>query len=251
MNEDEYDLMRRVEDSYWWYAVLHESVAAEVRGHLAGKAAGCILDAGCGTGGMMHALRDAGPGWEISGVDVSLQAVEHTRRRGFTDVVQASIDALPYADASFDVVVSLDVLYFEGVDETKAMAEFYRVLKPGGMLILNLPAFEVLRGEHDRAVSGVRRYTPIQVHELLKMSNLEAVRVHCWNAWLFIPILGWRLLSQIRRPNGRTRAKSDLCMLPPILNKALTALARVDMALCRIVRSPLGTSVRAVATRRG
>jgi SAM-dependent methyltransferase len=250
MNDEEYDRMRQVEDSYWWYAVLRESVAGEVRDHLAGKPAASVLDAGCGTGGMMRVLQDAGPAWEISGVDMSLQALEHTRSRGFTKVTRASVDALPYADASFDVVVSLDVLYFEGVDDTKAMSEFHRVLKPGGMLILNLPAFEVLRGEHDRAVSGVRRYTPIQVHRLLEMSKMEVVRVHCWNAWLFIPILGWRLLSRTPRPNGRTRAKSDLCMLPPILNKALTALARVDMALCRIVRSPLGTSVHAVAIKR-
>src|SRR4029078_12981412 len=95
-----------------------------------------ILDAGCGTGGMMEVLRREHPAWQISGLDFSPRPTEHTRQRGLTEVTQGSVDALPYADASFDAVVSLDVLYFDGVDEGKAMSEFDRVLKPGGGLRL-------------------------------------------------------------------------------------------------------------------
>lgn len=249
MNEHEYALMRRVEDSYWWYAVLRESVNSEVKAQLAGKSDARILDAGCGTGGMMEVLRRENPAWRISGLDFSPQAIEHTRQRGFTDVTQGSVDALPYLDASFDAVVSLDVLYFDGVDETKAMSEFNRVLKPGGVLVLNLPAFDLLRGEHDVAVSGVRRYTPWRVREMLSQCGLDALRVHCWNAWLFLPILGWRLLSRLRRSGDSTLAKSDLSMPPAVLNDTLTAFARIDMALCRAIHSPVGTSVQAVARK--
>jgi SAM-dependent methyltransferase len=243
--------MRQVEDTYWWYTVLRASVAAQVADHLAGKAAARILDAGCGTGGMMAVLRGrGGPAWEISGIDFSPAALEHTRRRGFTDVTQGSVHALPFADESFDVVISLDVLYFAGVDEMKAMAEFHRVLKPAGMLVLNLPAFDLLRGEHDVAVSGVRRYTPYRVREMLSQCKMESLRVHCWNAWLFLPVLGWRMLSRLRQTNDPARAKSDLSMPPAALNKALIFLARIDMAICRAIQSPLGTSVFTVARRR-
>lgn len=250
MNEDEYALMRQVEDSYWWYTVLRESVAAEVKARLAGKNDPRILDAGCGTGGMMEVLRRENPSCQISGLDFSRQAIEHTRQRGLADLTQGSVDALPFPDATFDAVVSLDVLYFEGVDEVKAMSEFQRVLKPGGALVLNLPAFEVLRGEHDVAVSGVRRYTPSRVREMLAQCKLEPVRVHCWNFFLFFPILCWRIFSRMRRLNNPVRAKSDLSMPPDFLNAALTALARVDMAVCRAIHSPLGTSVQAVATKK-
>jgi hypothetical protein len=146
-------------------------------------------------------------------------------------------------------VVSLDVLYFEGVDERKAMSEFRRVLKDGGVLVLNLPAFDILRGEHDLAVSGVRRYTPFHVRAMLSECNFHIVRVHCWNAWLFGPILAWRLLSRLRRSGDPAQAKSDLAMPSAPLNRVLTALARMDMALCRAIHSPLGTSVLAVARR--
>ncbi len=244
MNDHEYALMRRVEDSYWWYVVLRESVAAAVATQLAGKSAARILDAGCGTGGMMEVLRRENKAWQISGLDFSPQAIEHTRQRGFTDFTQGSVDALPYADASFDIVVSLDVLYFEGVDEITAMAEFRRVLKPGGALVLNLPAFDILRGEHDVAVKGVRRYAPSRVRDLVTQSGLEPVRVHCWNLWLFVPILCWRLLSRLRQSD---EAKSDLSMPPAFLNSILVSIARLDMALCRAISSPLGTSVQAVA----
>jgi SAM-dependent methyltransferase len=249
MNEHEYALMRRVEDSYWWYAVLRESVDSEVKAWLSNKSDARILDAGCGTGGMMEVLRRENSAWQISGLDFSPQAVEHTRERGFTDVTQGSVDALPYPDASFDAVVSLDVLYFDGVDETKAMSEFHRVLKPGGVLVLNLPAFDMLRGEHDVAVSGVRRYTPSRVREMLAQCGLAPVRVHCWNAWLFLPILGWRLLSRLRHSRKPGGAKSDLSTPPDAINNALTTLARIDMSLCRAIHSPLGTSVQAVARK--
>lgn len=249
MNEQEYALMRRVEDSHWWYAVLRETVAAEVKAHLAGRPDARILDAGCGTGGMMEVLRRENASWQISGLDFSPQAIGHTRQRGFSDLTQGSVDALPFQDESFDAVVSLDVLYFEGVDEAKAMGEFHRVLKPGGVLLLNLPAFGVLRGRHDVAVSSARRYTPSQVRGLLDRCNLERLRVHCWNLWLFLPILGWRLLSRAFQPQDTSKSKSDLSMSPAFLNAALTAFARADMALCRAIRSPLGTSVQAVARK--
>lgn len=245
MPEREYELMRDVEDVYWWYRVLRDAVAGDVR-KLAGDSPLAILDAGCGTGGMMEVLRRTQPAWQLSGLDFSAQAVEITRRRGFEDVQVGSVDALPMASGSFDVLVSLDVLYFQGVNETRAIAEFRRVLRPGGLLILNLPAFDYLRGEHDVAVRGARRYTPAGVRALLAQGGFTTVRSHCWNAWLFPPILVWRLLSRLK---GRSavEARSDLSLLPAPVNLSLLACARADMALCRAVRSPLGTSVYAVA----
>lgn len=247
MPEREYDLMRQVEDVYWWYRVLRQTVTSDVKA-LAGSAPASILDAGCGTGGMMDALRGTQFSWRLTGLDFSPQAVETTRRRGFDDVHEGSVDALPMAGASFDGLVSLDVLYFEGVNEARAIAEFHRVLRPGGFVILNLPAFDFLRGEHDVAVRGARRYTPAGVRGLLARGGFEVIRSHCWNAWLFPPILAWRLLSRLK---GRSavEARSDLALLPSPLNALLLAFARADMALCRALRAPFGTSVYAVARR--
>jgi SAM-dependent methyltransferase len=250
MNEREYALMRHVEDAHWWYGVLRESVADELKIQLARTPEARVLDAGCGTGGMMEVLRRKHPSWRLHGLDFSGEALEHCRKRGFTDLTQGSVNALPFADASFDAVLSLDVLYFEGVDDTHAVEEIYRILKPGGCLILNLPAYDVLRGQHDVAVRGVRRYTPRIVRDLLAHRRLDAVRVHCWNLWLFFPILCWRKLSRMRQPAEPAEARSDLSMPPAPVNAMLTVLARLDMGLCRAIRSPLGTSVFAVATKK-
>ncbi len=254
MNDYEYRIMREVEDSFWWYVTLHRAVVAEVQGAMAGRARGRVLDAGCGTGGMLERLRQTEPGWSCSGLDFSEGALAHARARGLVELRQGSVDALPYADESFDVVVSLDVLYFAGVDEARAMKEFYRVLKPGGVLVLNLPAFEVLRGEHDAAVHGVRRYTPARVRQMLSACALENQRTWCWNLWLFLPVLCWRWLSRWRlaartRMAGEETAKSDLTMPPGPVNALLKAMARLDFALCRWIRAPLGTSVFSVGRK--
>lgn len=246
MNDREYALMREVEDSHWWYAVLHESVIAELKTRLNGHDDVRILDAGCGTGGMMNCLRQQGAAWRLTGLDISPSAIEHTRQRGFSDLTQGSVDALPFANASFDAVLSLDVLYFDGVDEMRAAAEFRRVLKPEGTLVLNLPAFNVLRGQHDVAVRGVRRYTPRRIRRMLAGTAFEILRSHCWNLWLFLPILCWR---RLRKPRDAGAASSDLSLLPALLNKALTFLGRLDMSLCRAVHAPLGTSVLVVARK--
>ena len=248
MNEREYALMRQVEDAHWWYATLRQSVAAELKARLTGRTDVRILDAGCGTGGMMEVLRRQNPSWQLTGLDVAAQAVELTRERGFTDVTEGSVNALPYPEASFDAVLSLDVLYFQGVNEAQATAEIHRVLKPGGVLVLNLPAFPLLRGKHDLAVSGVSRYTQSQVQKLLKQGSMQIVHMHCWNLWLFLPILCWRVASRVGK-RGRAAARSDLFMPPAFANRALTFLARADAAVCRAIHSPLGTSVYAVARK--
>jgi SAM-dependent methyltransferase len=249
MNEHEYALMRQVEDAHWWYGTLRETAAGALERQLEQTTDARVLDAGCGTGGMLEVLRRRHPSWRLHGLDFSGEALDHCRRRGFVDLTKGSVNALPFADASFDAVLSLDVLYFEGVDDSRAMKEIHRILKPGGCLILNLPAFDVLRGQHDVAVRGVRRYTPRLVRDLIARSRLDAVRVHGWNLWLFFPILCWRKLSRMRQPAEPAEARSDLFMPPAPVNAMLTVLARLDMSLCRAIRSPLGTSVFAVATK--
>lgn len=251
MLDHEYDTMRNVEDAYWWYRVLRQKTASEMKRQLAGKGDARILDAGCGTGGMMQVLREANPQWRVEGFDFSPLAVEHTRKRGFPDAAVGSVDALNgYADSCFDAVASLDVLCHKGLDQERAMDEFRRVLKPGGVLILNLPAFEFLKGRHDVAVGSERRYTPGDVRGLHDRHGLEIEIVHCWNLWLFFPILIWRQASRlfVNESNAQA-AKSDLAPLPGPLNALLGGLGAMDASLCRAVRMPLGTSVFSVARK--
>lgn len=249
MLQHEYDTMRRVEDTYWWYQVLRTEVASDLSYRFGAGKPCRLLDAGCGTGGMLQTLREAHPEWEMTGLDVSAVAVEYCRERGFADVITGSVDAMPFSDASFDMALSLDVLYHKEVSEERAVSEIARVVKQGGYVILNLPAFDVLRGRHDVAVHGARRYTIQRVLKLLEPVGIRAETIFYWNAWLFVPLIAWRLLTRFGKPPEEIGTKGDLSQVPPPINALLTTLGRLDFAACRRLHPPCGTSVYTVARK--
>jgi SAM-dependent methyltransferase len=247
MLAQEYNRMRAVEDDYWWYRIIRNMACREVAKVTQGLSGACILDAGCGTGGTLSHLRQLKGAPELSGFDISPIALDHTRSRGFAGVYQASVDNIPLVDCSQDVILSLDVLYHQGLNQERAMQEFSRVLRPGGRLVMNLPAFECLRGQHDVAVSNARRYTPRDVRELHERNGFAVERLFCWNAWLFLPLLVWRKIN--RATTLAAEAKSDLVPPPVTVNNVLAAIGQMEAALCRAFRCPVGTSVFSVGRK--
>ena len=246
MQPAEYHTLRAVEDQHWWYAVLHRLV---LRALLEGEvpAYGRVLDAGCGTGGMLAFLSEHHWG-DLDGMDASEMAVRHCHERGLMNVRLGTVHELPFASEVFDAVLSLDVLYHDGVDGNRALTEMVRVMKPGGLLVLNLPAFECLRGSHDAVVCGARRYRSCHVRSLLESHSLQASMIHYWNAWLFLPLLAWRRWSH-RQLRNRSEAASDLKLSPMWLNRWLACAGRMDARLCRWLHIPFGSSVFAVARK--
>ena len=233
MKAGQHQLMRQVEDEHWWYRVLRGRVVHALERQV--RVGRSLLDAGCGTGGMLSLLNE----WQTDGCDIEEEAVEHCRARGLERVLVSSVHAMPYADECFDAVLSLDVLYHAQVHEHLALSEMHRVLNRGGVLILNVPAFDCLRGAHDAAVDGVRRYRLRALKRLLRTHGFEIVEAHYWNAWLFLPLLLRRWCSQ--------SADGDLAMPPRWLNALLAAGGKLDAALCRHTRMPFGTSLHVVA----
>jgi SAM-dependent methyltransferase len=246
MHPAEYATLRSAEDHHWWYQVLHHQVAAALKGRLPPH--GRLLDAGCGTGGMLDFLRGPFPSLHSNGIDLSPLAVQHARNRSLANIQQASAHNLPFKAAAFDAVLSLDVLYHEDIEEARAMQEMARVLKPGGLLVLNLPAFPCLRGSHDVAVCGVRRYKSCHVRPLLELHNLSLEMIHYWNAWLFLPLLLWRRSTRAR-PSRSAQSASDVALTPSWLNDGMARLGLLDARLCRLCRAPFGSSLFAVAKK--
>ncbi len=247
MSPDEHDIMRAVEESYWWYQALRQHVVDSIRPQ---PEKFSLLDAGCGSGGMLTGLREEFPGAGLSGIDESEHAIELCRERNTgAELVRASVHELPFPAAAFDVVLSLDVWLNEGVDDTLAAHETYRVLRPGGKLILNLAAFEFLRGAHDKAVGAVRRYTRPQVRALLEGAGFAIERLTYWNATLTPPIALVRWLS--RRQLEKEEVRSDFRPLPSFVNSALARLAALELKASRHLSLPFGTSVFAVARKNG
>jgi ubiquinone/menaquinone biosynthesis C-methylase UbiE len=248
MSPEENDIMRSVEDHYWWYQALRSHVAAAIEPAAPDFS---LLDAGCGTGGMLNVVRQKFPAAHLTGIDQSNHALELTAaRQTGAKLVSASVHELPFPGNSFDFVLSLDVLSAIGVDDSLALHECCRVLRPGGRLILNVAALEFLRGAHDRAVDADRRYARRQLQALLEGAHFRVERLSYWNATFTPPIALVRWLSR-GRSGGNESARSDFRALPSILNSFFRSVAALELSASRHVSLPFGTSLFAVARKNG
>lgn len=247
MSPEENDIMRSVEDHYWWYQALRPHVASAIAPAAPNFS---LLDAGCGTGGMLKVIREKFPAADLTGIDRSSHAVEVTAARETgAKLSVASVEELPFPENSFDFVISLDVLTAIGLDDSLAVHEFYRVLRPGGRLILNLAALELLKGAHDAAVDADRRYSRPQLQALLEGGHFHVETLSYWNATLTPPIALVRWLS--RRGPGADKPRSDFRPLPRILNSMLQRIAALELSASRHISLPFGTSLFAVARKNG
>ncbi len=243
----EYETMRSVEDTYWWYRGLRTLVCYRVQGLLQNVSYPQILDAGCGTGGMLEELKRVLPAAELTGIDFEPSAVEFTKERQVGAVVQASVESLPFPDETFDTVLSLDVICSRGIDDLKATEEFYRVLKPGGSLLLNLQAFDFLKGQHDLAGHAERRYTKQRVSKILTAARFKVEMLTYWNMTLFPVLMVWRPLSLLL--GDKETPRSDLKPLPGFMNRALTWLILREIQATTGTSLPFGSSVFAIARK--
>lgn len=238
----EYATMAEVEERHWWYRALRAMIADAWVRHVHLKRPR-LLDVGCGTGANLRALRDRA---QPAGIDFSPEAVRWCRSRGLDQTAVASAAALPFPAASFDVVLSCDVLCHASLPDKRAtFAELARVLRPGGVLLINLPAFQWLYSSHDRAYHTDHRFTPAEVHRLLAAAGLEPLRVTCWNSVLFPVAAGIRLLRRYTKPEGSDLAVGSGDALGPLFNGALT----LERYLLRHMALPVGTSVFASARK--
>ena len=242
MEQAEYSNVYQAEARYWWYRATHELVIHYVR--RLRRTGMCILDAGCGTGGLLQRLRAYG---QVEGLDVEAAAVAFCRARGLDGVSQADLNTWSPPAERYDVVTSVDVLYHEAItDDAAVLRTLWTSLKPGGLLILHLPAFECLRRSHDVTVATRRRYTTRQVRRLLMDAGFIAARVRYRLPLLFMLIL----LRKCLHAGARNKSGSDLQILPGWLNATLLALARLGNTLLYYgLRWPCGSSIIATGLK--
>ncbi|MBI2885883.1 MAG: methyltransferase domain-containing protein [Chloroflexi bacterium] len=247
MEPEEYETIYRLEASHWWYVGMRDISLALLEGVLPRREGLSILDAGCGTGGMLLALARYGP---VVGLDFSPHALAFCRRRRLSRALQGSVVELPFRDGAFDLVTCFDVLYHLGVaDDAAVLTEFSRVLRPGGHLLLRLPAFELLRSAHDAMVHTRHRYTRGEVRAKVAAAGFQVRRLTYANTLLFPVAAAARILQRLL---GRAEERvSDVRAASPLVNTLLRAPLALEARLLPKVPLPLGLSVVCLAQKPG
>ncbi len=242
MQLDEYRKLAEVEDRMWYFRALNRRMAHRLARELPPGPAQ-VLDAGCGTGGLIKDLCAANPEWRLTGLDFSTRACELARLRTGAEIVAGSIMDLPFADESFAAVVSADVVC-QVEDGAKALEEFTRVVRPGGVVLVNVPAFKWLWSYHDDTCETKHRYTKPELTQLARAAGLEVVFSSYANG-LSLPLIAVR--RKLFRPADPT---SDVRLYPAPVEAIFAGMARLEFAWMNLGwRLPLGSSVFLVARK--
>jgi SAM-dependent methyltransferase len=243
MDLEEFEVMYRVEDHHWWYLGM-EHITRSLLDQAIGPGNHLrILDAGCGTGAVMTYLTPYG---QVFGFDFAAEALRFSRQRGHRRLTQASALALPYADNSFDLIVSFDVICELGIDDLEALREFARVLRSGGHLLLRLPAYNWLLSRHDAAVHIGHRFHRRELLAKLARCRLTPVCTSYANMLLFPLIVAKRFGERLI---AWKQVGSDLTLDPGRLNSVLRAILSAEAPLIRSIGLPFGLTVIALARK--
>jgi len=243
MEPAEYDRMHAVEDRMWWYRAAHANMLDALR-RAPGPPDTLLLDAGCGTGGLLRCLAQARPGRSHVGIDILERAVRLARAKSGSAVAVASADCLPFRENSLGTVFSVDVICHRNVDPQRALAEAWRCLAPGGSLIINVPAYEWMASYHDRQVHNARRFDRGGLARLLRAAGFELVHCTYWNSLLF-PLMVLRRKWLVSRSG-----QSDVGEFSGLAERIFSMIMAAERAGLRLgLRYPFGGSLLAVATK--
>ena len=246
MEPAEYEVMDRVEARMWWYRGAHANVVDLVEAHCAALRHAAVLDAGCGTGGLLLRLGERLEHATRFGIEIDPAAARRASAKSAALVVAGSVNAMPFRDGAFDAITSVDVLCHAAVDERAALAELHRCLAPGGLLVLSLPAYPWLRSAHDARVHNARRYTRGAAAALLHEAGFAVARIGYWNG-LLLPLMVLR--RKVLR--GHADAASDVEEYPPWIDRTFGGVLAAERKLRAIgIWLPFGGSVLAMAEKR-
>jgi SAM-dependent methyltransferase len=235
----------KIEDKHWWFVGRRNIFLSVLDKYMPRPADGRerrILDLGCGTGTMLKYLSRYG---RAQGVDMDEGAVQFCHERGVHDVQQVGEMPLPFDDGTFDLVTALDVVeHIE--DDRAALRELHRIIRPGGMLMISVPAYRFLWGAQDEISHHKRRYTASEVRERTLEAGFKIRRLSYFNTFLFPPIAGIRILRPYKQ--GSANLKSDFTMTKPgPANSILGKVFALEAPLVQRTNLPFGVSILCLA----
>ena len=244
----EYKNLAFREKFFWWNVGRRRILRDVLRRNLVYSSGLKILDVGCGPGGNMLFLKDFG---EVTGLDASDEALVYAREFSYRDLVLGSATDIPFSENSFDCVVALDVIeHIE--DDRKAFSEMFRVLKPGGVLLLTVPAYQWMWSSHDEVLHHKRRYQKKELHVKIKGAGFLIVEASHF-VFPSIPFRAGRLLIQkIRSSFGASAPKApqtDDVLLPVFLNTIFIFWLTLERYFIKVFPLPWGSSLLVLAKK--
>lgn len=243
MDASVYRAHAEMEFVHWWFVGRRAVVAEVIEHHVGRQALGRILDVGCGTGGMLPLLAGYG---SVTAVEREPYAVAHARRQPVTvEVVEGAIpDDVPRT-GDHDLVTAFDVI--EHVeDDTAALGALAAAARPGGAVLVTVPALPWLWSEHDVANGHFRRYRRRELVDAMTRAGLAVRHVSYFNAFLLPPIAGVRLAARLRRSARPGRSDFDLGVPPAIVNRLLASILAAERRIVAGRGLPAGVSLIAV-----
>jgi ubiquinone/menaquinone biosynthesis C-methylase UbiE len=240
MRKDLYKDLYTTEDTHWWHQAKRNYVK-QLLNTFCQKRTLSILDVGCGTGKNMESLAYYG---DVSGVDISKEALQFCKKRGLFNVKKGEAEKLPFKDDSFDVVCVLDVL--EHVEDIPAVNEIKRVLKDGGQIIITVPAFSWLWSKWDEALLHKRRYTREDLRKILTHEGFMVQKNTYIHSFLVLPILIVRKLKQLQHKTY----SSDFQINNDFTNIILLFISKLEQMWINRYDMPFGTSILCIAQKR-
>jgi len=263
MDIDQYQLIYELEDQHWWFCGKRNFIktllqqyyfsekAAVKDKNLSNKSDSSIkppllMDIGCGSGKTMEDLSVLA---RIVGCDFHDEAIRLCKKRRDFPLLQASAESLPVCEDSFDIVCILGVIHHDGIkDDQKVLNEAFRVLKPGGVLILHEPAFNYLYSVHEKVTHVRERYNKLQISEKLVKAGFNIVRVGYYDFFLFPIAVLVRMARKVVRISS---SQSDIHHTPKLLNSILKSILFCEANLLKTRNFPFGLSVYAVSRKPG
>ena len=248
MERDEYIKIEEVGEKMWWFRALHCNMLNALK-HYIPDQKGNLLDDGCGAGGFLKRFQASFASMSAFGIDKEFNIAKIARRRSGAEVVVGTANILPFSDNVFSACVSANVMCHKGADPREYASEAFRCLKPGGILIVNVPAYDWLFSVHDRRVDDVRRYTRTSLARTLEEVGFQIEYATYWNTFLFA------LMVLRRKVFTSNDGESDLKMMPPLVEAVFNVVMKCECAILSLgmrkglVFLPFGGSVLVVVKR--